>query len=237
MTSIRYRDTLLKFSVIINLFLDQLWSVDFCFKVYHLFFRLQRIDEIDADFEHGDQRSYNHSIAVDTRTCPRLDCGRVEVRRSMPQNRQLVLQGDASIVNEVPALQDTITKSCSLDLHFKVFRAHPVTPQRDVFALLWCDAFIIALPDCDPSNLGKVLEITLDISRVLFFSKQIIAVIYIWHFGFLRSSYFHKAKSFINVDYYNNAMIVVGVIFAKFQLSINLLKCWRFCKIIFHRFT
>lgn len=65
-------------------------------------------------------------VAVDTRTCPRLDCGRVEVRRSMPQNRQLVLQTDASIVNEVPALQDTITKSCSLDLHLKVFRAHLV---------------------------------------------------------------------------------------------------------------
>lgn len=77
--------------------------------------------------------SHIHSVTVDTRTSPRLDCGRVEVRRSMSQNRQLVLQGDASIVNEVPALQDTITKSCSLDLHLKVFRAHFVC---DVFALL-----------------------------------------------------------------------------------------------------
>lgn len=75
---------------------------------------------------YGDQRSHIHFVAVDTRTCPRLDCGRVEVRRSVPQNRQLVLQADASIVNEVPALQDTITKSCSLDLHLKVFRAHLV---------------------------------------------------------------------------------------------------------------
>jgi len=46
--------------------------------------------------------SHIHSVTVDTRTSPRLDCGRVEVRWSMPQNRQLVLQEDASIVNECP---------------------------------------------------------------------------------------------------------------------------------------
>lgn len=145
MANIRYRNMLLKFSIIIVLFL---W-IDFFFKVHHLFLRLRRIDEIDADSECRDQRSHNRSVAVDTRTCPRLDCGRVEVRRSMPQNRQLVLQGDASIVNEVPAfaryyyevmLAWFALQSISYAFHMR----------RDVFALLWCDAFIIALPDCDP---------------------------------------------------------------------------------------
>lgn len=78
------------------------------------------------------------SIAVDTCTCPRLDCGYVEVRRSMPQNRQLVLQGNASIVNEVPLLRDTITKSCLLDLHLKIFceLSCDIMLQYNDFALL-----------------------------------------------------------------------------------------------------
>lgn len=40
------------------------------------------------------------SIARSTRKCPRLDCGRVQICPSMPQNRQLVLQRNASIVNK-----------------------------------------------------------------------------------------------------------------------------------------
>lgn len=55
----------------------------------------------------------------------RLDCGRVEVRRSMSRNRQLLLQWNASIVNQAPTLlRYIITKSCSPDLHLKVFHVH-----------------------------------------------------------------------------------------------------------------
>jgi len=112
--------------------------------------RLRKIDEIDAEHQRETNGSHIRSVAVDTRTRSRLDCGRVEVRRNMPQNRQLVLQGDASIVNEVPALQDTITKSCLLDLHLKVFRAHLVCEMFLRYYDVLCDAFIISLPDCDP---------------------------------------------------------------------------------------
>lgn len=51
--------------------------------------------------------------------------------------------------------------------------------RNNVFALLWRDVLIIALPDLWSLNHSKVREITWQISRVQFFSKQIITVIYI----------------------------------------------------------
>ena len=105
--------------------------------------------------------SHIRSVAFDTRTCPRLDCGRVEVRPSMPQNHQLVLQRNASIVNEVPALQDTITKSCLLDLHLKVFHVHFVC--YTIF-LHYYDAMIYyCIIGLRSLSQGKVREITLEI--------------------------------------------------------------------------
>lgn len=137
-----------------------------------------------------------HSVAVDTRTCPRLDCGRVEVRRSMPQNRQLVLQGDASIVNEVPGLQDTITKSCSLDLHFKVFRAHLVCDAMflrcyDVMHLLLHYRTAIFGSRQGPWNYIR------NISSSVLFKANHHCYLHIWHFGklvFLRRKYVFKYR-------------------------------------------
>lgn len=105
---------------------------------------------------------------------------------------------NASIVNEVPALQDTITKSCSLDLHLKVFRAHLVC---DVILLRYYDTVHLLLryrivlfeSGQDPRNHRNIP------SSVLFKSSElIITIIYIWNLG-LGKLIFLWSKCFLNI--------------------------------------